>query len=814
MKINKIMMLVGLAIMASLTITSCKVDRLDTNPLNKKGVNLVAYGPNPVARGGYMRFMGSGMDQITSVTLAGQELTIEPVNKEEFKTLIPQDAKIGKVVLKANDGTEIVGAKEVTYTEPVGFDADKAFEPATIKAGQTLTINGEYLNLVTKVILPEGIEVTKFKEHDRKHIVIEKFPAEAQTGKVTLSFVATGDTMAQEIPSPVNLNVVLPSVAEIAEFTEVKAGDKKTIEGKNLDLVVDVLTSTGDTLDFIVSNEGAQIEITMPEVVTNCVINVFAASGIAVPVATIGVALPKVTSVEANTDVREGSEVVINGTDMAIVSAINFVDIKGNAITVDGDGISVTDTKVTVAVPAMAVTGAMVIKTTAGIDVEDEALTIKTLQPAITAFNPAEIAMGGTVAVNGTNLDLVAKVTLTGGAVLTPADASATTFNITIPYADAETGKVTLTMANGETKTPEVELTINAPECCYATAWPDPEVEIKAGTMMVITVANIDKLTTVKIDGQDCQIIKMGDQLYIAVPESAGKNSVITLVSENGSIDYPYAFVPNTEQKRTLWKGIQPLSWGTPPEGQVHIAYDEVFKSAPVGAELVICYTQPVADWPQMQFNNGSWQAQKDLVNPDGSVFTNSDGAVAPKALYGDVTEPTYRETSLILTQEVLSSLVGAVDEWGNILHLQGADFILNEVFLRWTISLEVDIKDFAQWMTGEAITYPFTPSWSDGPGKGYLFRSDLQALNLKAGKSKVIVYKTTESKGQLQWCNPSGWGTLTTFTDWNGTESALEWVLNEDAIKCVSGDFTDGSDHAFYFQGDGMEITKITILP
>ncbi len=786
---NKFMMLVGLAIVASLTITSCKTDRLNTNPLDKKGVTLVAYGPNPVARGGYMRFMGTGMDQIASITLAGQELTVEPVSKEEVKALIPQDAKIGKVVLKANDGTELVGSREVTYTEPVGFDKDKAFEPATVKAGQTLKINGEYLNLVTKVIFAEGVEVTKFKEHDRKYIVIENFPAEAQTGKVTLSFVATGDTIAQEIPSETKLNVVLPSVAEIAEFTEVKAGDKKTIEGENLDLVVDVVTSTGDTLDFIVSNEGAQIEITMPEVVTNCVINVFAASGIAVPVATIGVALPKVASVEDNTDVREGSEVVINGTDMAIVSAINFVDIKGNAITVDGDGISVTETQVVVAVPAAAITGAMVIKTTANIDVEDEKLTIETLKPAVTAFNPAEIAMGGTVAVNGTDLDLVKTVTLTGGAVLEPADASETTFNITIPYANAETGKVTLTMHNGETVETDVELTINAPECCYVVEWPDPEVEIKAGTMMVITVANIDKLTTVKIDGQDCQIIKMGDQLYIAVPDAAGKNSVITLVSENGSIDYPYAFVPNTEQKRSLWKGALPISWGD--DGKIHIAASAMAE-VPAGAELVMCYTQIDQTWGQAQMCFGDWS--KKLL-PDGTT-TTGDGALVPTDIYGWFTDGIlYRETPIVLTDELLTDLRAHVDGNGDILHIQGSDLIFNEVYVRWTISLETTLA-----------TGPFIAT---GWGAQPTVLNNGELAGAKAGQI-LRMYITPIDGGYWQvQLFPTDWSAqVVAFTagDWDlaAHNGAIEIVLTDEIIS----KFQPG----IVLNGDLTQVDKITL--
>ena len=800
MKINKFMMLVGLAVMASLTITSCKVDEPNTNPLDKQGVNLVAFGPNPVARGGYMRFMGTGMDQITSITLAGQELTpLELVSNEEVKVLIPQDAKIGDVVLKTAAGEEIVGKRQVTYTEPVGFDAEKPFEPATVKAGQTLTINGEYLNLVEKVIF-DGAEVTKFAEQDRKYIKIENFPAEAQTGKVILSFVATGDSIAQEIPSEAKLNVVLPSVAQIKEFTEVKAAQSLEIEGKDLDLVVDVIHSTGDTLDFIVSNEGAKISIKMPDVVMNGVISVIPASGVQVPVATIGVALPKVASVEDNTDVREGSEVVINGTDMAIVSAINFVDIKGNAITVDGDGISVTDTKVTVAVPAAAVTGAMVIKTTANIDVEDEALTIETLKPEVTAFNPAEVAMGGTVALNGTNLDLVKSVTLTGGAVLTPADASATTFNITIPYADAETGKVTLTMANGETVEPDVELTINAPECCFATAWPDPEAEIKAGTMMVITVANIDKLTGVKIDGQDCQIIKIGDQLYIAVPDAAGKSSVITLVSENGSIDYPFAFIPNTEQKRSLWKGALPISWSD--EGKVHILASAMAE-VPAGAELVLCYTQVDQTWGQAQVVNGNWGKYPDLTNPDGTKILNGEGALVPTDIYGWFEDGVlYRETPIVLTDELLTDLRANVDGNGNILHIQGQDLIFNEIYVRWTISLETTLAE-GSW---EAM------GWGNQPK--ILESGVLGAAGAKAGQTLRIYVTPAADNWACQIV--SGWWSAigTDKYPFNTEDNPYDLAAHNGAleIKLDAADVAGFDTEGIVVNGDQLTITKVTL--
>ncbi len=808
-KLSNILLMAGVAFLATLTITSCQQEVPDTNPLNKQGVNLVAYGPNPVARGGYLRMMGTGLDQVQSVTIADQAIdSLKLVSNEELKVLVPQDAQIGNLVLFTKGGDTITGRVKITYTEPVGFAEENPFEPATVKAGQTLTINGEYLNLVEKVIF-DGAEITKFAEQDRKYIKIENFPATAKTGAVTLSFVATGDTIAQEIPSEVKLEVVIPTV-DLIEAKEVHANQVIHVVGKDLDLVTAVLSTTGDSLYYEVAEDAKSIDIKMPEVVMNGTVNLVTASGVQVPAILVGVALPKVTSIEGNTGVKAESVITINGTDLAIVSGINFVDIKGNAVAAAADGLSVTDTKVTVALPAAAVTGAFTILTTANINLDSTLFAIETLKPAVTEFAPAEIAMGGTTAVNGTDLDLVKSVTLTGGAVLTPADASETTFNITIPYAEAETGKVTLTMANGETVETDVELTINAPECCYATAWPDPEVEIKAGTMMVITVANIDKLTGVKIDGQDCQIIKMGDQLYIAVPEAAGKNSVITLVSENGSIDYPYAFVPNTEQKRSLWKGALPISWSD--DGKVHVAASAMAE-VPAGAELVMCYTQADQVWGQAQMCFGDWS--KKLL-PDGTT-TEGDGALVPTDIYGWFEDGIlYRETPIVLTADVLAEMRAHVDDNGYILHIQGSDLIFNEIYVRWTISLEVDCAPFLKYENQEGtFAYPYYPSWGDNSGKLRLFRDNgLKDLNLKAGKSKIIFYKDPATTGQIQFCNPN-WSELTTVADWDGGLSTLEYVFDEDAIKCVTGETADGwGETAFVMQGDGLTVTKIAILP
>ena len=209
----------------------------------------------------------------------------------------------------------------------------------------------------------------------------------------------------------------------------------------------------------------------------------------------------------------------------------------------------------------------------------------------------------------------------------------------------------------------------------------------------------------------------------------------------------------------------------------------------------------------------GNWS--KKLL-PDGTT-TTGDGALVPTDIYGWFSDGIlYRETPIVLTDELLTDLRANVDGNGNILHIQGSDLIFNEIYVRWTISLEVDCAPFIKYENQEGtFAYPYYPSWSDNSGKLRLFRNNgLQDLNLKAGKSKIIFYKEAGTTGQIQFCNPN-WSALTTVADWDGSATSLEYVFDEEAIKCVTGETADGwSETAFVMQGDGLTVTKIAILP
>ncbi|MDQ9813972.1 hypothetical protein RFZ01_05970, partial [Acinetobacter pittii] len=103
------------------------------------------FGPSPVARGGELRFHGSGMDQVTAVVVPGcADITdITVISDKEIRIVVPQDAQPGQVILKTPAG-DITTKTELTFLEPISIEN---FAPTVVLPGKELTIEGEYLNL-------------------------------------------------------------------------------------------------------------------------------------------------------------------------------------------------------------------------------------------------------------------------------------------------------------------------------------------------------------------------------------------------------------------------------------------------------------------------------------------------------------------------------------------------------------------------------------------------------------------------------------------------------------------------------------------
>lgn len=403
-----------LVLLSSLTFTACDTNDVDTNQY-KGGISLNVFGPSPVLRGGELRFLGCGMDQVASVLIPGCDAItdIQLISAEEIRVIVPQTALPGYVTLMLRNGESIVTKTQLTYSEPVSIES---FSPESVRPGDVLTIKGEYLNLMHQVIFAENVIVSdeviaeeetteatsKFLKHTRNEIQV-RVPEEAQSGKIILS---DGAEIPNRLYSEVELQVVLPSVAEVADYNNIKPGAIMTVTGENFDLVKEVRMGNGEKVEFEFSTENKTLQFTLPANAVSGFIYVVPASGVQIPVASIELAKPGNFSC-ATSDVAAGGQITIQGENLDLVSAVIF---SGE---VEGEIISQSPEQLIVSVPALAQSGSVTFKMANGEQVSALNLTIN--QPChIVSSLEEDFEAGKEMIVEVANGELLTEVKING----------------------------------------------------------------------------------------------------------------------------------------------------------------------------------------------------------------------------------------------------------------------------------------------------------------------------------------------------------------------------------------------------------------
>lgn len=380
--------------LTSPVLTSCSDDdEFNTNQY-VSGIHLNSYGPSPVARGGQLRFLGSGMNQITKITVPGcGDITdIEIVNDGEIRITVPQNAEPGTVVLHYAGGT-IETKTLLTFTEPISIDE---IAPLRVKPGQTLTIKGEYLNLIKEVCFAftegmDSVNVYKpdFMSHDRKELSVV-VPAEAVSGTI---FISDAKAMPNMIESEVAVDIVLPAPTEVATLAKAKPGDKIHVTGTDFDLVKYVTTSADEDIEFTyTAGEGTDaIDFVLPENTPDGAIMAITASGVKVALVNIGMAEPAEMTVVPADNIRGGDIVTIKGINLDQVVSILPANVA-EAIA----PLSVSNSELTFKMPEEAWTGDAVLALKSG---KTATIALATALPEVTGFNPDPAPAGAEVTV-------------------------------------------------------------------------------------------------------------------------------------------------------------------------------------------------------------------------------------------------------------------------------------------------------------------------------------------------------------------------------------------------------------------------------
>ena len=316
-------------------LSGCTEDEFSTDQYVRDGVALNVYGPQPVTRGGQLRFLGSNLDRVVQVIIPGVDpiTDIEVVQAgvpSEIRITVPKDGpEPGLVSLVTSDGQTLTTRTELTYSEPIEFEG---FSPSSARPGDVITITGDYLNLIQEVIFSDEVLVseTDFESHTRYEIRV-KVPEAAQTGVIGLGDIdmtlpENEGLFANVITSEEELTVVLPTVTDVAPL-DVRPGDEVTVTGTLLNCISSVRFAGADEIaaeDFV-SRSATEIVVTVPDAAHDGEVVCVAASGIEIPTGkSVTIDLPSVTGVTATSRFKAGLTVMITGSDLDMVTGVTF----------------------------------------------------------------------------------------------------------------------------------------------------------------------------------------------------------------------------------------------------------------------------------------------------------------------------------------------------------------------------------------------------------------------------------------------------------------------------------------------------------
>lgn len=760
---KKIFQLTTLLVMA-LVVFSCTKKEVSTEQFDTTAVVLKAYGPQPVVRGGILRFVGSNLDKVVTVTIPG----VAPITPEvvtagthsEIRITVPKDGpELGYPVLTLADGSTITAKTQLTYSEPILFES---FSPAEALPGAIVTIKGDYLNLIHEVIFADDVIIgeDEFIDHDRYTIKVV-VPFTAQTGKIGLGTVDQTEEVDEDVLATLNVvesdeELIVTTAQGALAAASYKAGATVTIKGTNLYLTTELELEGAKVTEFTVVDN--TLTFVLPDKATDGDVYMVMASDVAVSAGTLTTVVPVVSGVTP-APVKNGAVVTLAGSDLDLVTGLDFVNAAGAEF-------EFAEGLITATVPEAAQEGDITLSLANGKTVTADLTLVK---PTVTGFSANPASAGSDVTIEGTDLDLVASVSFKGVDTAVEVEATETAIAVAVPTA-AETGNIVLNLING-TSVESIELAIDKPAGAYIATM--PETLYSPGDMFIVDIENADHLTGVQFDGEDVTYILSGSTLYVQIPASSGANTTITLVSDNGSVTYAMNIDPGDFIVTPIWtagfdcagwNGNQDLAWG---------GYDWSAVAPGMILRFELEGTKPAGEWWCISLRHGdSWGA---LAGVPGQYDT-------PES-----------PLDVVLTQEILTDLIDH-----NGLVVTGDGFHLSRICLvqdlRYGDAIWEGLFECSGWNGDQSL------AWG-----GYDWSQ------VKAGQTLFFHMTSTVAEGEW-WCislrHGDSWGNLPDPIpgQYDSPESPMGVKLTQEVIDDLV------AHNGLVVTGTGFNLTKISL--
>lgn len=782
--------LISILSIGLLLFTACQQEVLDTNQYSSSEVKLVSFGPNPVMRGATLCFYGSNLDKVGAVEVPGVApiTDIEVVksgNPSEIRVQLPAEGtEVGKVKLVAGK-KELFTQSEVTYIEPIVFESFSATEAMP---GDVITITGDYMNLVTEVIFANEVSVP-VNAGATRHQTSVTVPANAITGEPILT---DGENL---IYSFTEIKIGKPTVTSLT-IEDARPGKPAVVEGTFLNMIEKFVFEGGvvlDTTAFTLNEGNTSISVDIPSKAKSGDVLLISYAKDTLNAGSVTMIRPAGLSVSP-VPVKAGSALEISGSDLELVTSVDFVGASGATF-------SCAEGKITVeSVPATAVEGDITLVMDNG---ESSTVAFTLVHPTVVSIAPATITAGDTLVVSGTDLDLISGVTL--GGKEEAFEASEDELKIATA-ATSVSGKIVLKLANGETVEPADEITVNYDSFIVVNEMPAAEHIGAAVTFKGTNFMMIDRIYIG--EAKVSQYIKRSDdEISFIMPYNKVGTYSITFELLNGDKEVCPTKIEVLLQQSisVVWEGNVDLgawsvNWEVPADAFTKIDMH-------VGQQIRY-YVTPTADWWQFQLFDGHWAALVVDESTDGSNNINTNKM--------DISSGYI---SIKVTEDILTKFTTFVD-WGYSGIIQGESLILTKIEVVEDIPQEVTI-----------FKGPVSLTWGDD-GRFGLAMSYFEKAT--PGSKLIFYFEQTENWGQVQlndgwWANadmtfPEIGGAYITTDNVGGKDvTRLELTLTEAVLNHIlaspgdyfglNTDYQGDGRVAMVIQGSDWIIKEVTIL-
>lgn len=306
---------------------------------------------------------------------------------------IPEAARTG--VIKLTDLAEEPAVIESEEALDVKGATVESLSPDKPKAGQSVTVKGEMLQLVDGVKLQGATVKADAFTSQRSDQIVFTLPAEATDGEVMLLLKS-----GVEVPAG-SIQTVVPTNLSAAP-SPVKNGATLTITGNDLDLITNVAfpAADGNVEAEIASKSAGELKVKVPEAAQSGNLTLSLANGKTVAVACV-IKASTITAISPES-LMAGEQLVIRGTDLDLVASVTFPVDQ----TIEAKDMKVTAQAIVLNVPSGAAGTGFVLNLKNGTKVENKTLVIRpSTNPTLT--NAPSGHPGKSVTIEGANYNSV-----------------------------------------------------------------------------------------------------------------------------------------------------------------------------------------------------------------------------------------------------------------------------------------------------------------------------------------------------------------------------------------------------------------------